>query len=103
MIDLGFEPEVNKILGFLPVSNQKPDTGAQHQHVHIHTHTDTHRDVYVQMYRHTWRHAYTHAHRHTYRHAYRLSLCILAVVQRMLRILLNCWRTLIRQSTDIDR
>ena len=26
MIDLGFEPEVNKILGFLPVSNQKPDT-----------------------------------------------------------------------------
>ena len=27
MIDLGFEPEVQKILEFLPVSNMKPDTG----------------------------------------------------------------------------
>ena len=26
MIDLGFEPDVNKILEFLPVSNQKPDS-----------------------------------------------------------------------------
>ena len=49
MIDLGFEPEVNKILGFLPVSNQKPDTGVC-EHVlytrarartHTHTHTKT--------------------------------------------------------------
>ena len=27
MIDLGFEPEVQKILEFLPVSNMKPDNG----------------------------------------------------------------------------
>ena len=27
MIDLGFEPEVQKILEFLPVSNMKPDSG----------------------------------------------------------------------------
>lgn len=27
MIDLGFEPEVQKILDFLPVSNMKPDSG----------------------------------------------------------------------------
>ena len=26
MIDMGFEPDVQKILEFLPVSNQKPDT-----------------------------------------------------------------------------
>jgi len=26
MIDMGFEPEVQKILQFLPVSNVKPDT-----------------------------------------------------------------------------
>ena len=26
MIDMGFEPEVKKILEFLPVTNQKPDT-----------------------------------------------------------------------------
>ena len=26
MIDMGFEPEVQKILNHLPVSNQKPDT-----------------------------------------------------------------------------
>lgn len=26
MIDMGFEPEVQKILNFLPVSNFKPDT-----------------------------------------------------------------------------
>ena len=26
MIDMGFEAEVQKILEFLPVSNQKPDT-----------------------------------------------------------------------------
>jgi len=26
MIDMGFEPEVQKILEFLPVSNMKPDT-----------------------------------------------------------------------------
>ena len=27
MIDMGFEPEVKKILEYLPVSNEKPDTG----------------------------------------------------------------------------
>lgn len=26
MIDMGFEPEVKKILEFLPVTNQKPDS-----------------------------------------------------------------------------
>ena len=26
MIDMGFEPEVQKILGHLPVTNEKPDT-----------------------------------------------------------------------------
>ena len=26
MIDMGFEPDVQKILEYLPVSNQKPDT-----------------------------------------------------------------------------
>jgi ATP-dependent RNA helicase DDX23/PRP28 len=26
MIDMGFEPEVQKILEYMPVSNQKPDT-----------------------------------------------------------------------------
>lgn len=26
MIDMGFEPEVQKILNFLPVTNVKPDT-----------------------------------------------------------------------------
>ena len=26
MINMGFEPEVRKILDYLPVSNQKPDT-----------------------------------------------------------------------------
>jgi ATP-dependent RNA helicase DDX23/PRP28 len=26
MIDMGFEPEVQKILDFMPVTNQKPDT-----------------------------------------------------------------------------
>ena len=26
MIDMGFEAEVNRILGFLPVSNMKPDS-----------------------------------------------------------------------------
>ncbi|VDK70386.1 unnamed protein product [Cylicostephanus goldi] len=26
MLDMGFEPEVQKVLGYLPVSNQKPDT-----------------------------------------------------------------------------
>ena len=46
MIDLGFEPEVNKILGFLPVSNQKPDTGVC-EHV-LYTHTHTHRHTHTQ-------------------------------------------------------
>ena len=27
MIDMGFEPEVQKILEYLPLSNEKPDTG----------------------------------------------------------------------------
>ncbi|CAJ0597046.1 unnamed protein product [Cylicocyclus nassatus] len=26
MLDIGFEPEMQKVLGYLPVSNQKPDT-----------------------------------------------------------------------------
>lgn len=26
MIDMGFEPEVRKILDYLPVTNEKPDT-----------------------------------------------------------------------------
>lgn len=26
MIDMGFEPDVQKILEYMPVSNQKPDT-----------------------------------------------------------------------------
>ena len=26
MIDMGFEPDVQKILDFMPVTNQKPDT-----------------------------------------------------------------------------
>lgn len=26
MIDMGFEPEVNNILSYLPVTNEKPDT-----------------------------------------------------------------------------
>ena len=34
MIDLGFEPEVQKILEFLPVSNMKPDTGFFLQEIH---------------------------------------------------------------------
>ena len=62
MIDLGFEPEVNKILGFLPVSNQKPDTGAcMHRHTQTHTHTDTHTDMQM----------------HT--HSTHIGICILAV------------------------
>ena len=28
MIDMGFEPDVQKILQYLPVTNQKPDTEA---------------------------------------------------------------------------
>ena len=28
MIDMGFEPEVRKILDYLPVTNEKPDTDA---------------------------------------------------------------------------
>jgi len=28
MLDMGFEPEVQKILEYVPVSNLKPDNGA---------------------------------------------------------------------------
>lgn len=51
MIDMGFEPDVQKILEHLPVTNLKPDTEIAEDPEHLLTHMgkDKYRQVHVKL------------------------------------------------------